>query len=98
MHGILSSTLPASEKCDEVLTDQAAGLVAAGIVSTRWTLTLACYHITSNQEVWTKLRKELEHAIPDPEKPLSLLQLEHLPYLNACVEEGLYLYSIVFTS
>ncbi|KAF2437481.1 cytochrome P450 [Karstenula rhodostoma CBS 690.94] len=32
MHGILSSTLPSSEKRDEVLIDQAAGLVAAGIL------------------------------------------------------------------
>jgi cytochrome P450 len=90
MHGILSSSLPPSEKCDEVLIDQAAGLVAAGIVSTRWTLTLACYHIVSDRRVWEQLRKELEQANPDPDQPLSLLRLEQLPYLTACVEEGNY--------
>jgi cytochrome P450 len=88
MHGILSSKLPLSEKRDEVLIDQATGLVAAGIVSTRWTLTLACYHIISDQRIWTTLRRELEEANPDSSQPLTLLELEQMPYLTACVEEG----------
>jgi cytochrome P450 len=88
MHGILTSELPPSEKSERVLVDQAAGLVAAGIVSTRWTLTLACYHLVSQKDIWETLRRELEQANPSPDESIALSQLEQLPYLTACVEEG----------
>lgn len=88
MHGILMSGIPEAELGVERLKDQAAGLVGAGIASAQWTLTIACYHIIHDRVIWSALRKELEEAMPDANKPLSLVQLEKLPYLAACVEEG----------
>ena len=36
----------------------------------------------------TKLRGELKAAIPDPDQPLSIKEIEQLPYLEAVVTEG----------
>lgn len=36
-----------------------------------------------------RLHEELETAIPDPSQPLSLSELEKLPYLTAVIQEGL---------
>ena len=36
-----------------------------------------------------KLKKELEDAIPDPSVTVPLSALEQLPYLTACIQEGL---------
>ena len=70
------------------LQDEAVSLIGAGIESTRWTLTLACYHILDQPSILARLQQELRDAIPDQSKPLSLSQLEQLPYLAAVVEEG----------
>jgi cytochrome P450 len=88
MHGILTSSIPEVELGVERLKDQATGLIGAGIASAQWTLSIACYHIINDAVILTKLRKELVEAMPDPDVALSLVQLEKLPYLSACVEEG----------
>lgn len=40
-------------------------------------------------EIYTKLRAELEEAIPDPKIIPPLPSLEKLPYLSAVIQEGL---------
>ncbi|KAF2110249.1 cytochrome protein [Lophiotrema nucula] len=89
MHGILTSNLPEEELSIDKLQDHAAGLIGAGIASPQLTLTTACYHIISDHAIRAALRKELEEAMPDPDSPLPLAQLEKLPYLGACIEEAL---------
>lgn len=88
IHGILRSGLPAEELRVETLKDHAAALLAGGLASTVWTLSLACFHIINDREVYRKLRLELEGAIDDPTVPVSLEKLEQLPYLMACIDEG----------
>ena len=88
MHGILRSSLPEAELSVERLKDQAAGLIAAAVASAHWTLSIACYHIISDQRIWRRLRNELEKAIPEADHPASLTELEKLPYLQSCVYEG----------
>ena len=85
---LMDSTLPPEELSISRLQDEAVSLIGAGIESTRWTLTLACYHILDNPSILKRLQQELHELIPDPAKAPSLSQLEQSPYLSACVEEG----------
>ena len=46
-------------------------------------------HLLSTPRVLAKLRTELKAAIPDVSTPLSIENIEQLPYLSAVVTEGL---------
>ena len=85
---LMDSTLPPEELSISRLQDEAVSLIGAGIESTRWTRTLACYHILDNPSILERLQQELHGIIPDLAKPVPLSQLENSPYLSACVEEG----------
>jgi hypothetical protein len=62
------------------------------LVTTSWALAVASCHFVNKPEIFQKLRKELEAAIPDPAlMPVDWLQLEKLPYLNGCVHEAVQL-------
>lgn len=45
-------------------------------------------HILSTPRVLAKLRNELKEAIPDPDQPLLVKDIEQLPYLGAVISEG----------
>lgn len=47
------------------------------------------YHLLTIPSVLKKLKVELATAIPDLSTPLPLSALEQLPYLTACIQEGL---------
>lgn len=85
---ILDSSLPASEKTTARLSDEAAGVVGAGIQTTKWALVVTFFHIIDNPQVLQRLRQELRSAFPDSRNTPSLSELESLPYLKACTEEG----------
>ena len=89
--GLLQSSLPPQELSEKRLEDEAVSIIGAGIASTEWTLTLACFHILDNPQIQRRLKEELATAIPDPKISPSLTDLEHLPYLTACVEESQFL-------
>lgn len=61
----------------------------AGILTTAWSLSVTTYHLVSHSFLLTKLKAELETAIPNPWIIGTLSKLEQLPYLTACVQEGL---------
>jgi len=85
---LLHSDLPEEEKTDARLGDEAQLIIAAGLITTSWTLTVASFHIINDPQVSQKLCAELEGAgitttaIPDWHK------LEKLPYLNGVVHES----------
>lgn len=87
-HELLNSDLPASEKTDARLGDEAQLIVAAGLITTSWALTVGSFHITANKTIYAKMHEELRTAgvkagaVPDWHK------LEALPYLNGCVHEA----------
>jgi cytochrome P450 len=56
--------------------------------TTAQTLTKTFYHIIENPDVLSRLRVELEQAMPDTMQMPSLATLQNLPYLNAVVDEG----------
>jgi cytochrome P450 len=86
---LLNSKLPPSELSKERLQHEAVSIIGAGFDTTRQMLTMIAFHIIHNPHVYQRLRTELAEAIPDPTKMLSWAQLQQLPYLTACIEEGL---------
>lgn len=88
-HELLYSDLPAHETSDARLGDEAQLIVAAGLITTSWSLSVASFHISSNPDILRKLRAELIAAGSTSTKPLDWHKLEQLPYLNGCVHEGI---------
>lgn len=87
-HELLNSDLPAEEKSDARLGDEAQLIVAAGLITTSWALTVSSFHIISNPPVLQRLREELRKAGLTPTAPMDWHRLEKLPYLNGCVHEA----------
>ena len=67
-------------------------LAIAGADTTAMTLTALVYHVLADKAVFTRLRKELESAIPEPHHPADPAKLDQLPFLNALIEECLRMY------
>ena len=87
-NSLLTSDLPPEELSVARLKDEAAGVVGAGIETTKTTLSLASFHILDNPEILRRLQEELTDAIPDVKTPPPLSTLEKLPYLTALIQEG----------
>ena len=88
-YDILQSDSPPQEKSTPRLQDEAQLVIAAGVTTTGWALTVASFHIINTPGVLERLRHELVQAVPNPTSQLSWLDLEQLPYLSACVREGI---------
>jgi cytochrome P450 len=86
---ILNSKLPREEKRIDRLGDEAATTVAAGTVTTAWTLSIAVYHLLTMPKILRKLKIELESANHDPSTHCSLASVENIPYLTAVVQEAI---------
>ncbi|KAL6719565.1 hypothetical protein ACLMJK_003807 [Lecanora helva] len=86
---LLHSDLPHEDLSRLRLLHEAIAVTTAGLETTKWTLSVATFHILSNPSVLNRLREELNAAIPDATQPASLTQLQRLPYLGACIEEAL---------
>lgn len=85
--------LPAPERTVERLTTEAQVILGAGTVTTARAMSYLAVHILLNERVRRRLRAELEErgdaaAGSDRVMP-SHLAWEKLPYLRACVKEGL---------
>ena len=86
-HEILHSNLDPIELFPDRLKHDGASIIGAGVDTTKTTLSVACYHILANPDIHARLREELEAAMPVPAAPLSLTELECLPYLTAVTKE-----------
>ncbi|KAI0478205.1 cytochrome P450 [Xylaria cf. heliscus] len=73
--------------------DEATGMLIAGSDTTAFTLTMAVWYISRDAHLKTTLMKALAEALPDTNKEgaeqPTLLELEAIPYLGACVREAL---------
>ena len=83
------SDLPPEEKEIGRLNEEAQLLVAAGLVTVSWALSVVTFHVLQDQKVLAHLRKELQTAIPSRDTEFRWEDVEKLPYLNACIREGL---------
>lgn len=88
-HLIESDAIPDSKEGNDRLVQEAQVVVSAGTETTAWAMSVLTFHLLSNPEVLAKLKKELETAIQDPKHLPSLVSLEQLPYLTACIQEAL---------
>ena len=88
---LLQSKLPPEELSQDRLQNEAVSIVGAGFETTKWALTVAFYHILANPAIYQRLRQELADAMPNPDQILSWPELQALPYLSACIEEGKFL-------
>jgi cytochrome P450 len=52
-------------------------------------MTVACFNVCSNPDIYKKLTDELMATFPDDSDRLDFLTLEKLPYLTAVIKEGL---------
>ncbi|KAK7991193.1 hypothetical protein PG990_015473 [Apiospora arundinis] len=86
---LLRSNLPPAEKTVRRLGSEAQQMIGAGVETVAWALTTTSFHLLNSPSSWKKLRAELEEAISDPSKIPNSSVLEQLPYLNACVKEGI---------
>jgi cytochrome P450 len=76
---------------DHAIGAEAVGFLVAGSDTTAFTLTSAVWHICHNPMIKRKLAAAIKEAIPEHregEYP-TLMQLESIPYLVACVKESL---------
>lgn len=88
-HELLHGDLPHSETSVKRLVQEAQIVVSAGTETTAWCLSVITFHLLANPKILAKLRKELEEVIPDPDKRVPVERIEQLPYLTACIQEGL---------
>ncbi len=88
-HDLLDSDLPPEEKALDRLWQEGQTVVGAGTETTAWTLTVVTYHLLANPEKLARLRKELSSVMTSPDVKPSWNTLEKLPYLSACISEGL---------
>lgn len=88
-HEILNSKLPPEERTSTRLWQDGQVTVIAGTLTTAWALSVVTYHLLTTPQVLKKLKEELATAIIDPSISPQLSVLEQLPYLTACIQEGL---------
>ncbi|KAL8916382.1 MAG: hypothetical protein Q9172_006324 [Xanthocarpia lactea] len=72
----------------DYLQDEAQTIIGAGTVTTGHILSLLHYYIIDNSSVQQKLQAELGSLMNENPTP-KWSQLEQLPYLSACITEGL---------
>ncbi|PNY27758.1 Trichodiene oxygenase [Tolypocladium capitatum] len=87
---IVSSDLPESEKSSERLSREAMILLGAGSVTSARALGLVSYYVLSNPRIEKRLREELREVTACyPDKVPRWADVEKIPYLQACIKEGL---------
>lgn len=93
---VLSSDLPAPELSTDRMVDEASGIVGGGIETVKNASLVTLFHLLANPTLLRRLRSELDAAFPNPHAEMQLSELEALPWLGACIEEGLRLsYGVV---
>ncbi|KAH8198415.1 hypothetical protein TruAng_007399 [Truncatella angustata] len=90
---LLKSDLPSQEKTTRRLGAEAQQMIGAGLETVAWALTTTVYYLLENSLTLERLRAELQEAIPDATAIPTSVHLEQLPYLSACIKEGIRLSS-----
>lgn len=84
---LLNEELPSSEKTDDRLGDEAQLIVAAGLVTTSWALSIATFYLSRDKSILRCLREEIRDA--GLTEPYDWNILVQLPYLNGIVHESI---------
>ncbi|KAK5078346.1 hypothetical protein LTR51_000535 [Lithohypha guttulata] len=87
---VCEKTLPKAEQSVDRLSHEAATLLGAGALTLARSLSMTFYHILANPTIREKLAAELAQPLADIHAHMPRRsELERLPYLRACVREGL---------
>ncbi|KAL6366279.1 hypothetical protein LRP88_00027 [Fusarium phalaenopsidis] len=81
--------IPAEEKTLDRLVDEGVTVIFAGTETTARSISVAMFHLLRNKSLLQKLRDELSTVDKGPDGQWAYNQLETLPYLTGCVQEGL---------
>ncbi|KAK8140441.1 hypothetical protein PG984_000507 [Apiospora sp. TS-2023a] len=95
---ILSVAIESGSFSDSELTDQLMTFLAAGHETTASAMTWAIYMLCLHPEIQTRLRQEIRENLPSMESDdstVSSLDIDHLPYLGAVINEVLRYYAPV---
>ncbi|KAI4191380.1 MAG: hypothetical protein L6R41_000167 [Letrouitia leprolyta] len=90
---IESDLLPEDQKHPARIKGEAQISIGAGTLTTSHALKVGTYHILANQSVFDNLMDRLKAAIPNPDSPPTLQELERIPYLMAIMYETLRIFS-----
>ncbi|KAF4332213.1 cytochrome P450 monooxygenase [Fusarium beomiforme] len=74
---------------DEQLIAESSTLFFAGTDTTASTVAIALWHLLHKPDLYTRLRTELKTVMPEKDSQPTLKELESLPFLSACIKEGL---------
>jgi cytochrome P450 len=89
IEALLDSDLPPEEKTTERLTSEAIAVVLGGTHSISKVLTIATYHLLTNQGQLDRLVTELRTVVEDETHLPPWSTLEKLPYLRGVILEAL---------
>ncbi|ETN60582.1 cytochrome P450, family 12 [Anopheles darlingi] len=67
-------------------------IIGAGVDTTSSSTVGVLYSLAKNPEKQARLREELRAILPRKDSPLTTENMRNLPYLRACIKEGLRLY------
>ncbi|KAL3468561.1 cytochrome P450 [Aspergillus heterothallicus] len=89
---LLAGDLPPVEKTVQRLKGEGQTLIGAGTLTTGNALKTIVFHVQDNPQILQTLRAELDAALSEADPlfvPDPSTHLERLPYLTACIWEGL---------
>jgi cytochrome P450 len=82
--------MPESEKATKRLTGEFIAILAGGTMTTARALSTITYFTLADPKIEARLRESLAEAMAGyPDKIPRWAELEKIPYLMACVKEGL---------
>ena len=87
---LLASDLPPEEKSTARLTGEFINIVSGGTMTTARALSTITYFVLADPSIEERLRSCLATVMSEyPLKMPKWIELENIPYLQACVREGL---------
>ncbi|KND87287.1 Trichodiene oxygenase, partial [Tolypocladium ophioglossoides CBS 100239] len=81
--------IPAQEKTLDRLVDEGTTVIFAGTETTARSISVAIFYLLNNKALLQTLREELSTVTKGEDGQYPLQQLEALPFLTGCVQEGL---------
>lgn len=89
-HHLITSDIPESEKSSSRLQAESLIFLLAGTLTSANTLAMIVFYVLSNPHTEQRLRQDLKEVMACfPEKTPLWTDLEKIPYLQACIKEGL---------
>ncbi|KAK8108717.1 Cytochrome P450 monooxygenase sdnE [Apiospora sp. TS-2023a] len=85
---LLDSDLPPEEKTANRLEAEALIVLGAGTETTAKSLAMISFYVNEDPAKRQRLRDEIATVGTEPDGTFSLAKLEKLPYLTACITEG----------